>query len=131
MDPISEIMGRLDGLDVKLENIESIHLGAKEIELTTRAKALKMYHNGQLKKLMALNINLKMFEGMKDEDVVAEAPIQGMPNVQGSTTMRKITVKQQKEKESNAKGQLLRLIRTVEDLLKEEGVEVTSDVMGK
>ena len=44
--------------------------------------------------------------------------------------MRKITVKQQREKESGAKDRLLRLIRTVEGLLEIEGVEVTPDVIG-
>jgi len=130
MDPIREIMGRLDVVEKGIKEIENSNLGTKEVKLVTRADILKIYHNGQIKQLMALNINLKMFEGMKDEEVVAEAPIQGMPTVKGSTTMRKITVKQQREKESGAKDRLLRLIKTVEGLLEIEGVDVTPDVIG-
>lgn len=130
MNPILEIVGRLNSLEAKIGNIESVHLGTRKIELTTKAKVLKMYHNSQMKKLMALNIDLRMFDGMQDDEVVSEEPMQGIPQTQGHVTMRKITVKQQRERYLKAKVDLLRVIKSTEELLAEEGVEITPDVKG-
>ena len=100
------------------------------IKLTTRKEFLMIYHNTQLKQLVALNIDLKMFSGMKGDEVIAEVPIQGMTAQQGSQLMRKITVKQQVEKYTKAKENTLRVIKVTEQLLEDEGVEITPDVIG-
>lgn len=127
MDPIKEIINRLSIIENKVIAIENIHLGTKEIEMVSRAKILKVYHNKNMNTLMALNIDLRMFEGMKDDEVVAVEQTEGV-QVQGYQTMKKITVKQQREKYLKLKETIKRGLAATEELLIEEGIELDPKV---
>lgn len=91
--------------------------------IKTRGELLVTLHNKHLAEVTRCRVDLKLFEQMKDTDVLQVVPVP-VPVAGGGQTLRKITVSQQKQATKKRFQDNIVLLGVMEELLAEEGVKV-------
>ncbi|KKN24247.1 hypothetical protein LCGC14_0896920 [marine sediment metagenome] len=97
----------------------------QEIKIFTRAEHLMVYYNANLKITMADRINLELFKTLKDDEVIANIPIEVPGREQPS--IRQITVKDARKSTIDKHNKSIDLIHMIAKMLKDEGVEVAKE----
>lgn len=96
-----------------------------EARLVPRREFLMRFHNKQLSELQAHRINLLLFEGVEDKEVIDQVQVK-VPGTNDLTT-RSITAGDQKKRTILAIKGILNLLKKMEEMLEAEGVEVPEE----
>jgi hypothetical protein len=106
---------------------ETQQVEESKIRLLSRKELLIQFHNAHMRQFIADMINLGTFSKLKDDEVFAVVPVRA-PGT-NEVTNRKVMIREQKAVVTQQLNQQTQLLQTMEELLKNEGVEIPAEAM--